>query len=76
MAGDVGDRGAGVAVLGDRLGEAGDQPLALVVGDELTRQAVPSRREAGQLGRISSALLDGVSAGFCGHRATIPVGRI
>jgi len=46
-AGDVGDRGAGVAVFGDCLGDPGDQPLALIVGDELARQAVPARREAG-----------------------------
>jgi hypothetical protein len=29
-----------VAVLGDRAGEAGDQPLALVVGNLLTTEAV------------------------------------
>ena len=38
-------------VVGQRhgLGKAGDQPLALVAGDELPRQAVPPRGKPGQL---------------------------
>jgi hypothetical protein len=44
VAGDVGDGCPCVAVFSDRLGEAGDQPLALVVGDELAWQPVPSGR--------------------------------
>ena len=43
VASDVGDGRARVTVLGDRLGEAGDQPLALIVGDELAREAVAAR---------------------------------
>jgi hypothetical protein len=42
--GDVGDRRARVAVLGDRLGDPGDQPLSLVMSDELARQAMSARR--------------------------------
>ena len=44
VAGDVGDRRPRVSVFRYRLGQARDQPLALVVGDELARQAVTPRR--------------------------------
>ena len=76
VAGDVGDGCPRVAVLGNRLGEAGDQALALVVGDELARQAVPAGGKAGQLRRILASLLDRGVGGIRGHRATIPVGEI
>ena len=69
VAGDVGDRRAGVAVFGDRLGEAGDQPLALVVDDELARQAVPARGQAGELRRVVVSRLDGGVGGVGGHRS-------
>jgi hypothetical protein len=39
MADDVAEGDRGVALLGDGFGEAGDQPLALVVGPDLTRLA-------------------------------------
>jgi hypothetical protein len=38
--GDVGDRGRVVAALGDGVDQCGDDPLALVLDDELARQAV------------------------------------
>ena len=44
--GDLADRGRVVAVLGDRLDDAVEQPLALVLGDEGARQAVAPRRQA------------------------------
>ena len=43
--GDTGDRGRVVAVLGDRLDHAVEQPLALVLGDEDARQAVAAGRQ-------------------------------
>src|SRR5207253_1174682 len=52
VAGDVSDRGAGVAVFGDGLGQSRDQALALVAGDELPRQAMPSRRQPSKLRRV------------------------
>ena len=56
-AGDVGDRRARVAMLGDRLGDPGDQALALVMGDELARQAVAPRRQARQLRRVALGIV-------------------
>ena len=56
VAGDVGDRGAAVAFFGDRLGEAGDQSLTLVVDDEVAGQSMPSGREAGELRRVLGRL--------------------
>ena len=44
--GDVGDRGVVVALLGDGVDEGGDDPLALVAGDELARQAVTAGGQA------------------------------
>ena len=46
---DGGDRRRVVAALGDDADERGDQALALVVFDELRRQAVAAGRKAGQL---------------------------
>jgi hypothetical protein len=72
VAGDVGDRGAAVAVFGNRLGEPGDQPLALVVDDELPRKPVPARRKAGKLGGVVMGRLDGGVGGIqCQGWATI-----
>jgi hypothetical protein len=44
--GYVGDGGRVVAALGDRVDQGGDDPLALVLDDELARQAVPAGRQA------------------------------
>ena len=49
LLGDVGDRHRLVAVLGDRGGEAGDQPLALVVGDLLAAEAVAAGGKGAEL---------------------------
>jgi hypothetical protein len=43
LLGDVSDRHRLVAVLGNRGGEAGDQPLALIVGDLLAAETVTTR---------------------------------
>ena len=48
--GDMGDGRSRVAVLRARLREPGDQPLALVVNDELAWQAVAARWQPRQLG--------------------------
>jgi len=42
----VGHRGRVVAALGDGVDQRGDDPLALVLDDELARQAVPAGRQA------------------------------
>jgi hypothetical protein len=52
VARDVSDRGAGVAVFGDRLRQPGDQALALVASYELAGKTVPPRGKAGELGWI------------------------
>jgi hypothetical protein len=44
--GDVGDGGGVVAALGDGVDQGGDDPLALVLLDELARQAVPAGGQA------------------------------
>ena len=44
--GDVGDRGRVVAALGDRVDQRRDDPLALVLLDELARQAVAAGGQA------------------------------
>ena len=68
VAGDVGDRGPAIAFFGDRLGESRDQPLALVVHDEVPRQPVPTGRQARELRRVLG------SVGWIeGHGATIPI---
>jgi hypothetical protein len=40
----MGDRRPRVSIFGNRLGQPGDQPLALIMGDELARQTVAPRR--------------------------------
>ena len=43
---DVGDGDRAVALLGGLLGEGRDDPRPLVLGDELPRQRLPSRRRS------------------------------
>jgi hypothetical protein len=44
--GDVGDRGRVVAALGDGVDQRRDDPLALILGDELAWQPVPAGGQA------------------------------
>ena len=72
--GDLGDRGRVPAVLGDRLDDAVEQPFALVLGDEDSRQAVAAGRQPVASGQCPASAPSAIAA-WPRPLAAIEVGR-